>query len=404
MAKKKNDETAAGSASVPATTEPLRAAPKNEWELPSVAHAPAGCVYPAGYVYAPGYVRPIGGYLGPAGYVRPVGGYVRPVGYEGECASEMVPQGRGLGFHPDLPDNRDCGWKALFKFLSEAEEARDRADKEKKRTAVQRFGSPIKLGLASAEDAPGGATLREHVHLGDEYRLPPVEDQGQTNSCTAQAAAAMVEFLYGRATGVHEDFSRMFIYFNTRRLLGWTGDPGAYIRTTFKAMRVFGVPPEMDWPFDQRLLDRAPEPFHYGYAGNFKTMKYARLDERGQTPGEVLDRVKTILSVGFPVEFGFTVYESIRQMRGYVIPVPREKEKVLGGHAVLAVGYDDNLEYLDQKGDKQRGGIIIQNSWGTGWGDRGYGFLPYWYIEQESAIDFWTAYDTEWLKLQDFEL
>ena len=197
-------------------------------------------------------------------------------------------------------------------------------------------------------------------------------------------------------------FSRLFVYYNARKLLGWTEDKGAYIRSTFKAMRLFGVPPETEWPFDPERLNSEPNPYHYSYASNFKTMTYARLDAYGDPPEAVQERLKQILYTGFPVEFGFPVYSCIQNLKDFVIPVPTQMDQLLGGHAVLAVGYNDQVQYLDHEGKTQTGAIIIRNSWGEGWGDHGYGFLPYWYIDKGYAVDLWTAYDRRWLNLNDF--
>ena len=325
---------------------------------------------------------PLGFPIPPGGeWTNPLGNWSNPLG------NWSVPIGlrRGMGYHPDLPDRRDCGWTNLSGFIQQTKAAENARVK----------------GLVLT--AP--AALPTSFNLGDqsEHPLPPVEDQGQTNSCTAQAAAVLVEYLYRWATGTYDHFSRLFIYYNARKLLGWTGDNGAYIRTTFKAMRLFGVPPEPEWPFDPALLENQPQPYHYSYASNFKTMSYARLDGYGDPPAKTLERLKQTIYAGFPVEFGFPVYSSIQNMQNFVIPVPLNTDKLVGGHAILAVGYDDTVEYVDDQGAKQKGAICIQNSWGISWGDHGYGFLPYWYITQGYALDFWTAYDKRWLNLNEFD-
>ena len=259
----------------------------------------------------------------------------------------------GMGYHSDLPDFRDYGWDRLDKFLKSAKEAKSQRLKDM-------------AGRAEVTDLP------EAWNLGDDpaHPLSPIENQGHTNTCTAQAAAGLIEYLYRWATGDYNDFSRMFIYFNSRRLLGWSGDIGCYIRTTFKAMRLFGAPPEPEWPFDISLLDTEPLPYHYAYASNFKTLKYARLDSyqddpNSQTTGDLYDRVKRNIYAGFPVEFGFPVYSCIQSLSGYTIPIPSRKDRLLGGHAVLAVGYDDTIEApMPTEGLKMepnRGALIIRN-------------------------------------------
>ena len=325
--------------------------------------------------------RPPGGqHSDPPGWSDPPGGdWSDPPG---------SPRLVGMGYHPDLPDHRDHGWQEFLGYLEGARAGRNARVKDRATFANDASEWPNKYNLGDAAEHP----------------LPPVEDQGRTNSCTAQAAAGLIEYLYRWATGTYNDFSRMFIYYNSRKLLGWSGDTGAYIRTTFKAMRVFGVPPEPEWPFVASLLDAEPLPYHYAYAGNFKTMNYARLDSYGDPPDDLYQRIKQTVLAGYPVEFGFPVYGCIQNMQNYVIPVPSATDELIGGHAVLAVGYDDGVVYGKDKdgNDLKCRALIIRNSWGADWGEHGYGFLPFWYVEKGCASDFWTAYDKEWPNLDVF--
>lgn len=339
------------------------------------------------------YNGPLGDYNGPLGeYNGPMGDYNGPLGdYNGGLGGQIFV---GMGYHSDLADYRDYGWGLLDEFIKSMPKAKSSRVKNVAQRARKVKSAQFNLG-----DDPA-------------HPLPPIENQGRTNSCTAQAAAGMLEYLYRWGTGDYNDFSRMFIYFNSRKLLGWSGDIGSYIRTTFQAMCLFGAPPESQWPFDLSLLDAEPLPYHYAYASNFKTLKYARLDSYRDSAGQVglYDRVKRVIRSGFPVEFGFPVYSCIQKLNHFVIPVPSETDGLLGGHAVLAVGYNDNVRYNipPKPGDakrtptKKRGALIIRNSWGPDWGDHGYAFLPRWYIDEGYASDFWTAYDEEWLKLSDF--
>jgi hypothetical protein len=106
-------------------------------------------------------------------------------------------------------------------------------------------------------------------------------------------------------------------------------------------------------------------------------VKYYRLDPEGTTRAQRLETIKTHLAAGLPSMFGFTVYSSIPgggDGKGE-IPYPKPGEKVAGGHAILAVGYNDT-----KKIGASKGALLIRNSWGTGWGDAGYGWLPYDYV------------------------
>jgi len=224
----------------------------------------------------------------------------------------------------------------------------------------------------------------------------PVEDQDTLGSCTAHAVVGMLEYMMRRGLGEHTDLSRLFLYKVTRRLLGWTGDTGAHIRTTIKAAAGFGVPPEQHCPYDINRYEDEPDAFLYSYANNFKAIKYARLDPYNATGKRTLEAVKRALAAGFVVSFGFPVYSSMTESS--FVPYPTPKDKLQGGHAVLAVGYNDSVVIEDSDGKTTTEGcLLFRNSWGEKWGENGYGYLPYQYVEDELAIDFWAIYRSEWL-------
>ena len=241
----------------------------------------------------------------------------------------------------------------------------------------------------------GGKNIPDKVDLS--AVCSPIEDQGNLGSCTAQAVVGLMEYMMRKSGKGHVDGSRLFTYKVTRNLLGWIGDQGAYLRTAMQAVANFGVVPEKYWPYDIGRFDEEPTAFHYSFADNYKALNYTRLDPKGMGLSNVLDLVKRTLAAEYCCVFGFTVYSSISGKAD--IPFPTTEDSVSGGHAVMAVGYDDN--HKNEQG-KIVPSIIIRNSWGTSWGDEGYGYLPYQYVLEGLAMDFWTSFKWDWIDSGQF--
>jgi C1A family cysteine protease len=231
----------------------------------------------------------------------------------------------------------------------------------------------------------------------------PIDDQGNLGSCTAHAGTGVVEYYQRRAFGKHVDGSRLFLYKTTRNLLNWKGDTGAYLRTTMASLAMFGTPLEKYWPYDVGKYEAEPSSFVYAMAQSFQAGTYYRLDPLGSNSADVLASVKTHLQKGLPVMFGFTCYSSLNNAMDGKIPFPNANEKVVGGHAVVAVGYADDVEISNGK-EKTKGALLIRNSWGTGWGMDGYGYLPYAYVLGGLAADFWVLIKSEWIDTGYFGL
>jgi C1A family cysteine protease len=248
------------------------------------------------------------------------------------------------------------------------------------------------IGIAEPEDiaVPAKIDLRAYCS--------PVEDQGAIGSCTANAVVGLVEYFERRAYGKYIDASRLFLYKATRDLLHWTGDTGAYLRSTIGALALFGVPPEEYWPYKIAAFDTEPSAFCFAFAQDYRAISYFRLDDNSTTPPGLLTKIKAGLAAGMPCVFGFTVYSSIAQAaKTGRVPYPGKGEKVLGGHAMLVVGYDDNMTITNtNSGGTSKGALLIRNSWGPSWGNHGYGFLPYDYVTRQLAVDFWSLTKQDW--------
>ncbi|HWT98230.1 MAG TPA: C1 family peptidase [Terriglobales bacterium] len=245
---------------------------------------------------------------------------------------------KSYGWQPDLPDRRDHLYAAP---------------------------TPVLMAL------PPKVDLRP--------QCPAVYDQGQLGSCTGNAIAGAFEFDRMKQRIGRKDYvpSRLFIYYNERVIEGTvSSDSGAQIRDGIKSISKQGVCSETTWPYDISAFATKPSAAAYAEGTKNQALAYSRVVRS-------LPQMKGCLASGFPFVFGFTVYESFESATVAstgVVDMPKPKEQVVGGHAVVAVGYDDKSERF-----------IVRNSWGRKWGMRGYFTMPYLYlIDDNLADDFWT--------------
>ncbi len=250
-----------------------------------------------------------------------------------------------FGWLPDLPDSRDVLFRSVFK-------------------------APVKL--------PPRVDLRAGCS--------PVEDQGQLGSCTAQALAGALEYLQLKVPRVggmpprFRDLSRLFIYYNERAAMGTVReDSGAMLRVGIKTLVNLGACKEELWPYDIGRFARKPARRCYGEARGHTVTAYQRLTS--------LEEMKSCLAQGMPFVFGFSVYEHVMSQtvaKTGLIRMPKPQERMRGGHAVLAVGYNE-----------KSGRLLFRNSWGEGWGRKGYGEMPYDYLtRRDLSDDFWCIQST----------
>jgi len=243
-----------------------------------------------------------------------------------------------MGWKPDVPDFRD----RVLELPSH-----------------QRASLPPKVDLRPAENFE-------------------VYDQGHLGSCTANAIGGAFHFAMVQE-GLKQDWrpSRLFVYYNERDMEGTVAqDSGAAIRDGIKSVNTLGVCSEIMWPYNEDTFTSKPSPACYQAALQDRAISYSRVYQSEED-------LKGVLADGYPFVFGFMVYSSFMSQevaKTGEMPWPAENEKLCGGHAVMAVGYDDEKKVF-----------IVRNSWGEGWGDKGYFYMPYEYMTNPELVhDIWT--------------
>jgi C1A family cysteine protease len=273
---------------------------------------------------------------------------------------------RGFGWLPSVPDFRD--------YSPEAPPASD---------LLKQLG----------EQGSANATRATSVDLRDYFI--EVYDQLKLGASTAHACAGLVQYFERRAHGRLLRPSRLFLYQNALRLAGVSGDCGADLRTTLKAMIACGMPAERYWPYEVERLSAPPDAFLYCFPEPYRSLTYVRLDSPQASGARNLQTVKSFLAAGFPSAFGFAVPNSLTDDGN--IPYRPTFDASQGGQSMLAVGYDDRW----LRGS--RGALLVRSSWGRDWGEEGYGWLPYAYVEERLASDFFTLLHPSWIDSGEFD-
>ncbi|MDB5097356.1 MAG: peptidase [Cyanobacteria bacterium RYN_339] len=214
------------------------------------------------------------------------------------------------------------------------------------------------------------------AHVDNRASCAPIYDQGQLGSCTGFAIAkGLREFIQRTGHEAQVPLSAMFLYYEERVLQDTVGeDSGATMTAGLQVLQEKGVAPDSAWPYNIPQFKVKPSQAAYDAAGANKV--------HSATQVKGLDDVKTVVAKGGAVAIGFQVYQSFMKIGADgVMPMPKPTERVVGGHAVLIVGYDDAKK-----------AVLVRNSWGTKWGQEGYFWMPYAFVADENnADDFWTA-------------
>lgn len=275
----------------------------------------------------------------------------------------------GFGWLRDLPDHRD--WTLRHEAVAEA--------------LVSLEPPP--------EPRPAQIDWRDYC--------APVEDQQELATSAAHAAIGLVQCFERRAHGRLIEPSRLFVYQNARRLTHAGQGCGVSLRAALKAIRRFGLPPENLWPYRPDHIDQEPGGYAYAFQQETSGLRYLRLDTndshgQGRPGWALLDEMLEVVAAGFCLAMGFTVPGSLTAAAE--IPYPTRHDVAHAGQAVLVVGYDDARRIRSDKG-----ALLVRNSWGTAWGDGGYGWLPYAYVRQGLAADIWTVFTSEGLATGEFQ-
>jgi C1A family cysteine protease len=266
---------------------------------------------------------------------------------------------RGLGWQRDLKDARDY---------------------HPDHPAVRKHMQQLERGPSRSRRLPTNIDLREY--------LTCPGDQGKVNASTAFAVLGLIAYFEALIHGRALDGSRLFLYQMTLKLLRLTGNASVDLRTTFKALVRFGTPPEAYWPYSPDQFNVDPtDAFLFSFARDYQAIQYHRLD--ASDGHKTLHAVKSYLAARFAIAFGFTVPSSVRTDADIVFRP--QFDSISGGQAVLAVGYDDRRRIASDTG-----ALLFRNSWGSQWGEHGYGWLPYSYVTTQAAVDFWTVLRRDW--------
>ena len=206
-------------------------------------------------------------------------------------------------------------------------------------------------------------------------KCSPIETQGNLGSCTAHAITSALEYLDIANEEKFIDLSRLFVYYNERVIMGTVEkDSGAYLRDGIKTLKADGVCSEEQWRYVISQFKTRPSLTAYSEASKHKITSYERLN--------TLDDMKQCLNDGFPFIFGFMTYksfESVEVSQTGILNMPKSGEEKKGGHAVLAVGYDEDTKRF-----------LVRNSWGSPWGINGYFTMPFNYLQDPNLSgDFW---------------
>lgn len=206
-------------------------------------------------------------------------------------------------------------------------------------------------------------------------KMSPVRDQGDEGVCVGFAVASgMKEYQEILDYQKSVELSPRFVYSECKKIDDMPGAEGTTIRAAMRVLKGIGVCQEKFWPYSPHQKDMSKKGVNSD-AKRFRVMAYARILN--------LNELRMSLATKGPCVIGVEVFNGMMKTKTGVVPMPQKHEDVLGGHAVCCVGYDDGKKM-----------IKFKNSWSNTWGEKGFGYLPYAYIERY-MMDAWSSVDIE---------
>ena len=216
--------------------------------------------------------------------------------------------------------------------------------------------------------------------------MTPVKYQNNLGSCIAFSVNAMKEWqeqkehdkevkegkVDHRKNIEHYNLSEQWLYYNCKKIDPWPGQSGTNFRSAFKVLSKIGVPTEEGWPYNPVEVGK-PESWATMIAKWYLCGSYWRISG--------LENIKKALVEG-PIVIGMVLFQEIfGKLVDGVVPYPAKPDEVWGNHAVTVVGFSDSTQMLK-----------IRNSWSLFWGQAGYGYIPYSYVN-DFVFDAWIARD-----------
>jgi hypothetical protein len=234
---------------------------------------------------------------------------------------------------------------------------------------------------------PGSIDLTEYL-----VASPPAAPQ-QT---TVDATLSLIQYFERRATGRVLEGSPQFLDYNARRLAAAPAGGGVSLRTALRAVARFGCPPRQYEQDDSPQRVYEPTPFDYGFGREFAGLAYVRLDAPGRSGADVLRTIKAFVAAGFACACGVSLGSTPPLDGDFAFPT--KADAIVGGTGLVVMGYDD-----DHRIRSSHGALLVRTSFGSATGRNGVGRLPYRFVEEGLACDFWTLLKPDWLATAELE-